>query len=186
MDRPIVAVQFNGLKEIEANLKFLREQFGVRTGGVLIRGLRVGAKLIRDEARSRVPWHIPSGWVPAPKGSIGRGKKKQEVEWSHLLRTNIIEHAIPTSSAFAGGRPTVVVRVRNSGYTRRNGKIVWNRPGTSPGWWWWLEFGTRHSPPRPFMRGAFEAKKQAAAAAAIAAMRKEIEELFKQHLKKAA
>lgn len=180
-----IEVRYEGLRQIEENLRFLREQFGVKTGGIIIRALRVGAKMIRDEARRRVP-KVPSGLSPFAKAFKGRRGKQRLVSWESLLRSNIIEHAIPVSSRLAGGKPTVLVRVRNHGYHRVNGRIVFNRPGSSPGWWWWLEFGTARMPARPFLRPAFEAVKGQAAQATIAAMRREIDEFFARNLKKAA
>ena len=183
-----IEVKYNGLKEIEGNLRFLREQFGVKTGGILIRGLRAGAKIIRDEARRRVPDHIPSGWVPMidftsnQKGS----RRRRFKSWSGLLRSSIIEHAIPTSSRIAGGQPTVLIRVRNAGYDRRSGRIVFKRPGSSPGWYWWLEFGTARSPARPFLRPAFESRKRDAVDAFAAHVRGEIEDQFRSHMRRAA
>lgn len=183
-----VTVKIHGLKEIEKNLRELREKFSVRTGGIVIRGLREGARVVRDEARRRVP-HVPSGFVPPIDFNVpqkGRGRKRRFLSWEALLRTNIIEHAIPTGSKLAGGKPTVIIRVRNHGYTRRNGKIYFNRPGSSPGWWWWLEFGTSKFPARPFLRPAFEAKKRAAVDAALTKMREEIDDFFVSTIKKAA
>jgi len=185
-----IEVKYQGLRVIEENLRILREQFGVRTGGIIIRALRVGAKIIRDEARRRVQ-HVPSGYAPFESALIwGRGKRQGRAarfkSWDALLRSSIVEHAIPVSSARAGGQPTVIVRVRSRGYSRRNGHIAFNRPGSSAGWWWWLEFGTAKTPARSFMRGAFESKKNEAMQAAIGQMRVEIDAFFKLHLKKAA
>lgn len=185
-------VRIDGLKDLERSLKVLREQFGVKTGGVLIRGLRAAAKLVRDEARRRVP-PVPSGYTPEyiKKGrrKNAKGKRATPARRRALLRSNIIEHAIPIRSALAGGQPTVLVRVRNRGYRRVNGRIRFNQPGSSPGWWWWLEFGTRNRAATPFMRPAFEAQKAAALETFRREVAKEIDELFakfSQGLRRAA
>lgn len=181
---PVTIREFKGMAELERSLKELRERFGTKTGGIIIRGLRKGAKLIRDEARRRVP-DVPSGYTPR---QLTRGKRGKQIMASPaarkaLLRTNIIEHAIPTGSRLAGGRPTVLVRVRNAGYTRTStGAIRFNRPGTTPGWWWWLEFGTTKHPATPFLRPAFEAQKVAAVEAAMASIREEIEAVWAKNL----
>jgi HK97 gp10 family phage protein len=181
--------RIDGLRELEANLKILREQFGVRTGGVIIRGLRAGAKLIRDEARRRVP-HIPSGYTPETlkKGrkKNAKGKKATPAARRALLRSNIIEHAIPVAAPLSEGRPTVLVRVRNRGYTRVNGKIRFKQPGSSPGWWWWIEFGTAKQPAQPFLRPAFEAQKVAALEAFKKTVASEIDALFAKNFRRAA
>lgn len=177
-----VIQRVEGLKELEASLKVLREQFGVKTGGVIIRGLRAGAKLIRDDAKRRVRG-VPSGYTPEyilkgrRKGA--KGRKATAAARAGLLRSNIVEHAIPASSRLAGGKPTVLVRVRNRGYTRTSsGSIRFNQPGSSPGWWWWMEFGTSKRPAQPFMRPAFEAQKVAAVEAMKKHVRAEIDKLF--------
>lgn len=178
--QPVIQ-RIDGLRELEANLKVLRERFGVKTGGIIIRGLRAGAKLIQQDAKRRVT-AVPSGFGPEFL-SKGRGKKTRQVKTtSHnlaaLLRSNIVEHAIPTSARLAMGKPTVLVRVRNRGYARVNGKIRFNRPGSTPGWWWWLEFGTSRTPAKPFLRPAFEAQKVAAVEAMRAHVKAEIERTF--------
>jgi HK97 gp10 family phage protein len=182
-------VRIEGLKELEANLKILREEFGVKTGGVIIRGLRAGAKLIRDDAKRRVR-RVPSSYASGPI-TRGRGKTRRSVAASSialagLLRSNIVEHAIPVKSRLAGGKPTVLVRVRNHGYTRVNGAIRFNRPGSSPGWWWWLEFGTSRHTAQPFLRPAFEAQKAASVEKMKDTIRAEIDKLFAKHTRRAA
>lgn len=168
-----------GLKELEANLKILREKFSVRTGGILIRGLRAGAKLMRDEAKRRVPVGTGLRFV----GRGGRRSKKPGAKEPRqvrggLIRAHIVEYAIPTSSARAGGRPTVLVRVSNRGYERLNGKLRFIRPGSSPGYWWLVEFGTSKNSAKPFMRPAFETKKQDATEVFRRHVRQEIESTF--------
>lgn len=182
----VVVQRIEGLQQLEAALKELREQFGVRTGGIIIRGMRKGMRLIRDEARRRAP-QVPSGFTPTTLRK-GRGKRARSIAATaggrrSLLSSSIVEHAIPSSSRLAGGRPTVIVRVRNSGYTRTSsGAIRFNRPGTTAGWWWWLEFGTSRRAAQPFIRPAFEAQKLAAIEAMKASVRAEIEEFWKQNM----
>jgi HK97 gp10 family phage protein len=182
-------VRIDGLKELEANLKILREQFGVRTGGVIIRGLRAGAKVIQADAKRRVP-HIPSGYTPEyiQKGrrKNAKGRKATPANRQALLRTNIVEFALPVGAALSEGRPTAIVMVRNKGYRRVNGKIRFNQPGSSPGWWWWVEFGTSKLPAKPFLRPAFESQKVAALEKFKKTVAAEIDTLFAKHFKRAA
>lgn len=177
-------VKVEGLQALEANLKRLREEFGVRTGGIIIRGLRAGARLIRDDARRRVG-HVPSGYTPRVLTSTSRrgggrvrSRSATEKRREALLRSRIVEYAIPTASKIAAGRPTVVVRVSNAGYDRQGGRLRFRNPGSSPGWWWWLEFGTSKRPAQPFLRPAFEAQKVAAVLALQQRVRAEIDALF--------
>lgn len=175
-----VVQRVQGLKELDNQLRILREHFGIRTGGIVIRGLRAGAKLIRDDAKRRVP-HVPSGYGPKMI-SRGRGRRRRAVaataaDLRQMIVSNIVEHAIPTDAPLAGGKPTVLVRVRNQGYTRTSsGALRFNNPGRSPGYWWLVEFGTSRRPAQPFMRPAFEAQKFAA----VDAMKKSIQQELKQ------
>lgn len=182
-----MAEQFRveGMAVLEKRLKILRERFDVRTGGVVIRGLRAGAKLIRNEARRRVTT-VPKGFAALyTKGSStvgGRKGKSKPRSLEAILRSNIVEHAIPTSARLARGQPTVLIRVRSSGYERVNGRIRFKRPGTSPGWWWWLEFGTSRTPARPFMRPAVDAQYKAAIETMRQTIAAEIEKLFQKYI----
>jgi HK97 gp10 family phage protein len=186
--------RIDGLRELEANLKILREQFGVRTGGVILRGLSAGARLIRDEAKRRVP-NIPAGYLSEfVTKEVRRGKNKGKKITKRntpafrkaLLRNNIIEHKIPVSAPLSEGRPTVLVRVRNAGYYRVNGRIRFRYPGSSPGWWWWIEFGTAKQPAQPFLRPAFEAQKVAALETFKKTVAAEIDALFAKNFRRAA
>jgi len=95
-----------------------------------------------------------------------------------LLRSRIVAYGIPHDSAVAGGRPTVVVRVSSKGYMRMGRGLRWIDPGSSPGWWWWVELGTSRTPARPFLRPALATQRGAAAQAAADVMRTEIEKAF--------
>lgn len=181
--------RLDGLRQLEGNLKVLREKFNVKTGGVIIRGMRAGARLIRDDARRRVG-RIPSGYTPEVLGAgrrrkdgttVRKGRKATAKNRQALLRSNIVEHAIPVSSRLAGGKPTVLIRVRNRGYSRVGGRLRFNQPGSSPGWWWWLEFGTSKQPAQPFMRPAVAARTGAALEEMKRTIAKEVEDTFAGH-----
>lgn len=131
--------QVLGLREFENTLR----QLGPDIARKAIRSaLMAAAKPIKEEARARAPTlSEPSKW----------------------RRPNAIKvHVI----AYMKTRDTVYIRVRNRGdpgRARAEGKRL-RRGQTSPDnpWYWWrVEFGTpAHGiPARPFMRGAFAAKK---------------------------
>jgi HK97 gp10 family phage protein len=181
-----VIVKVEGLQQLEAALKVAREQLGVKTGGVIIRGLRAGAKLIRADAKLRAPLGTTLRPVGKPRKRKDGSTGQQRFRRGGLLKANIVEHAIATGSRIAGGKPTVIVRVRNHGYTRRNGKIFINRPGSSPGYWWFVEFGTSRNPARPFLRPAFEAQKERAVTQMRDHVATELSRIFGKAFKKAA
>ena len=185
-------IQVTGLKELEAGLKKLREQLGVKTGGIIYRGLSAGAMIVVKDAKRRAPKRDPSGFIQARierqqaeqsgkklrgrrlKGELGRGLA--------MIRSNIIQRKIPSGAPLAGGKPTVLIGVRNAGFdrvTNRRGKSIirFRKPGSSPGYWWWVELGTSRMPARPFLRPALNSQ----AAAASEKMRDHIAQEIQRH-----
>lgn len=154
----VVDFRVHGLKEMDARIKALQREFGtasIPAGKWVMRALHDGARVIRDEAKSRAPVLRE----PDPRRFPGE------------LKGNIIEHASREQWN------TVYVRVRNRGYifapgsdTRKNAKSS-ARKG-NPNYWWLVEFGTSKMPARPFLRSAFEAKKAAALNAVHASLKK--------------
>lgn len=177
--------KLDGLADLDRDLKLTREALGIKTGGVLIRGLRAGAKLIHAEAKRLAPIGTRLREVQRRRRKGAPQGEPRQVRGG-LMRANIVYHPIPTNSRVAAGNPTVIVRVRNRGYTRANGRLRFNRPGSSPGYWWLVEFGTSRAPAHPFLRPAFEAKKQAAAEEFKRAVRAEISKIWGNHFKAAA
>jgi HK97 gp10 family phage protein len=190
-----------GLASLEGKLKRLREEYGVKTGGVIIRGLKAGAVLIRNDAKKRAPSSDPSGLTKARVnallgGNFQYGKRGKKLNKSRaalkaanqrgeilkkqlaLIRQNIVSYPVKADI------PTVVVRVRNRGWVRGansvraalSGKqsIRFKNPGVSPGYWWWIEFGTSRLKGKPYLRPAFIAKKKDAIEAMRDAIKKEI------------
>jgi len=173
-------IQMTGLKEFEANLKILRDQFQVRTGGLINRSLMAGARIIRDEAKAKAPIFDSERARRAFKSrrfnQAGRGlSQSQEVRVPRNLKSNIV-------ASYAKGMPlTVLVRVRTRTYIFEGGRgnfksnVVGN-----PNYWWLVEFGTSKMAARPFMRPAFEAKKSQALGAFTVEMRKQLTEQFRK------
>lgn len=192
----IVTVRIEGMDQIEANLKTLRETFSVKTGGVVNRGLMAGAMLIRDEARSLAPVLGGSGASERQKIQIAKLVKSFKSRAQHQagralsiqanqrirgnLKNNIIAHYVRSLPN------TVWVRVRTKTWIfaeRRNiAPKRWGSRGgadpsnmvDNPNYWWLVEFGAQGRPGIAFMRRAFEHKKGDAAIAAAEHMRKEI------------
>ncbi len=137
-------VHVRGLAELDRALR----ELPVRVAN---RGLRAsvyaGAKVIRDEARSR-----------APKAAQSLGPKQPPP--GTLRRSVIMKHIRELSG---GGRQTYYVLVRQGKKYRNQGK----RGNLSQDAWYWrfLEFGTRKMAARPFLRPALESRRREATAA---------------------
>ena len=199
----VIEVKIAGLQQFEANLKILREEFGVKTGGVINRGLMAGARVIRDEAKRLAPVlkqtdALRASFLARAKHPAGHALSKQtNRRISGSLRANIIAHYVRRTPL------TVWVRVRSKTYIfakKRGGRVRKYRSGWvaapggtdpsnlvgNPNYWWLVEFGTSRMRARPFLRPAFESKKYEALEAFKRQMRKEIDSLFKKNVKVAA
>ncbi len=135
-----------GLSQLSAALKELPLRIA---RNALRQSVAKGALVIRDEAKVRAP--VSNGPV-APDDPLP----------GTLRRAIVIKHDAQRSNAFS---QTYVVAVRQGKRYRRRGKKG-NRSQDAY-YWRWVEFGTVKMSARPFLRPAFEAKKQAALAAII-------------------
>ena len=183
-------IQMTGLKEFEANLKILRDQFRVRTGGLINRSLMAGARIIRDEAKAKAPvLRMDPAKVKFQQESRRRNLSGYALRpWQQVRIPGSIKHNIVAS--YVKGTPlTVLVRVRTRTYIFERGSNFKSNVVGNPNYWWLVEFGTSKMAARPFMRPAFEIKKRAALDAFTVEMRRQLVEQFKkfrQNLKLAA
>ena len=113
-------------------------------------GLRAGAREIQKEAQARAPV------------ATGRMRKNVYIKRIRELVTSLSE------GWFVGVRMGPK-RKKDKG----TGKVT--KDYSNDAWYWrFVEFGTRFAPARPFMRPAFEAKKEAAVAAIAARLKARI------------
>jgi len=137
----VETVRIEGLAQLDRALKELPQR-------IANRGLRAsvyaGAKVIRDEARSR-----------APKAAQSLGPKQPP---PGTLKRSVIMKQIPELSSLT--RQTFFVTVRHGKKYRNQGK----RGNLSQDAWYWrfLEFGTRKMVARPFLRPALESRRREA------------------------
>ena len=151
-------IRIRGLNEINTALRQLPGRMDKK---LLDRGLIEGAKLIRDDARARVPL------LQHPDPRRLRGT---------------IQKAIRAGRVRPEGRyrATVWVRVRPltrrqmARFKKKRGSGGQNNP-RDPYYWAWVEFGTSKMSARPFMRPAFESKKLEAVHTAVDTLRPLVE-----------
>lgn len=146
----IVEIRISGLREINRAMQELPRRMDRR---LLSKSLIAGGRLIRDEARDRVPLLQ----LPDPRRVRG------------ALRRAIHVGAVRPE----GHTASVWIRVRSltrrqiASFKKKRGKSAATNPN-DPFYWRFVEFGTSRMPARPFLRTAFEAKKVDAVNAAIA------------------
>jgi HK97 gp10 family phage protein len=189
----MINVTIKGMDQVEKNLKVLREALGVKTGGLINRGLMKGAQIIKAEARNNAPVFGGEANSRQAKKLIKSFRERIKHQagrplsmWANQripgnLKHNIVAHYVRKLPL------TVWIRVRTKSWIFaprysteskrwgvRGGADPSNLVG-NPNYWWLVEFGARGRPGVGFMRKAFESKKQEAAKIAVEAMNKEIE-----------
>lgn len=152
-------VRIEGLAELNRALRELPQR-------IANRGLRTavyaGAKVIRDEARHRAPKAAQSLGIKQPPAGT-------------LKRSVIMKHIRELSG---GGRQTFYVLVRQGKKYRNQGK----RGNLSQDAWYWrfVEFGTVKMSARPFLRPAFDMKKNDALTAIKTRLAERIEQAARE------
>lgn len=137
-----------GLEDLAKALREMPKD--VRQNG-LRAGLRAGAREIQKEAQGRAPV------------DTGRMRDNVYIKRIRELVTELSE------GWFVGVRMGPKRRK-----DKATGKVT--KDYSNDAWYWrFVEFGTRHIPARPFMRPAFEAKKEAAVEAIAAKLKQRIE-----------
>ena len=138
-------VRIEGVDDLLTAMKRLPPELISKKGGPCKLAMKAGATVIRDEAKARVAvGHQPGDDVH--------------------VRDNIIVSRDPRPRA-SGADVTerFVVRVKRKKQDPKLG------PGTKN--WGALEFGNEHQAARPFLRPAFEAKKEQALAVIVSKLR---------------
>lgn len=133
-------VNISGLRELQDALKELPERVA---RNALSQAVNAGARVIREEARRMAPVYT---------GPVSQGHPPPGTLKKAIIQKGIAE----LSSLFA---QTVFVAVRHGKKYRKVGKKEINRDAY---YWRFVEFGTANMSAHPFMRPAFEAKKQEA------------------------
>lgn len=140
--------RIEGLAELAKSLRAMPEDL---SKNALRAAVRAGAATIREEAKAKVP--------------VATGKLR-----SAIYLKQIREASSRLSQVFFVG-------VRSGPKRRRNKKTGAIEKDYSRDAWYWrfVEFGTRFMAARPFMRPAFERRKEAAVAAIAAKLKARID-----------
>lgn len=154
----LVNVRINGLREIQAAMAELPRRVDKK---VMDAGLLDGARIVRDDAKNRVPL------LKEPDARRRRGTLRRAIRAGRVR---------PTQYA-----ATVWVRIRQLSGRQRASFKAKNRGAkgadnpNDPFYWRFVEFGTSKMPAKPFLRPAFEARKTEAVNKAIATFRTRIQ-----------
>lgn len=136
---------------------------GGKTGGPLKEGLRKGANLIRDAAIANAP--RDTGFMAEQITTSRDGKP----------------HLVGATEHFWVGVKRGKKAYANTKRNRGRGRVgkTYNVDGNAY-YWRFLEFGTAKLRPRPFLRPAFEANKEAAVNAIVTGIDKAITRIAKK------
>jgi HK97 gp10 family phage protein len=126
-------IQVKGLTELVARLKALPTELASKNGGPLAKALYRAAVVIQNEARMRAP-----------------------VRTGNLKRNIVVRRDRNPVKDGATEEYHVTVRKLKKGRSKAH------PDDSTPFYWRFVEFGTQKMPAAPFMRPAFEAKKEEA------------------------
>ncbi len=140
-------IELQGLAELSAALKQLPRELSSRNGGPLRAALAQAAKVIRDQAQAM-----------APQDS---GLLKREIRMVRARDPGSVGANEQYLVGVRRGKRIKYADTRENRRKRRVGK-KYQDPGRAY-YWRFLEFGTERMAARPFLRPAFEAKKEEAA-----------------------
>jgi HK97 gp10 family phage protein len=153
-----VTMELTGFKELAAALRELPERVA-RNG--LRAAVNAGATVIKKEAIAK---------APKDTGALR----------DNLYQKQIREQSGDMKQTFYVGVRKGVAKYANTKANRRAGKAgtAYKNDGTTF-YWRFLEFGTSKMPAHPFMRPAFESRKEAA----VKAIGEKLDERIQKHAK---
>lgn len=172
---PVESFRIEGLKGVIDTLKSLPPELVSRRGGPIRTALRKAAKVIQDEAKLNVRNIVAEpnlGGVPTR--STGALEKSITIK-RRRPRAGV------NGEVFTVGISKVKGTYGDTKKNRRSGKVGNQYDQLPPTFYaWFLEFGTERMRAHPFMRPAFDAKKQEAVDTFVTETNKGIERVYKK------
>jgi HK97 gp10 family phage protein len=163
----MLEVEFKGLRQLEAAMRELPKRVDRK---ILNDGLLAGARLVRDEARALAPE------LQDPDPRWQRGALKRAIRATRIRPRDYAAEVI-VSVRKLSKRAVARVKARQA-KAKAAGKKVRVGGRHIPGdafYWPFVEFGTASMRARPFLRPAFEARKESAVQAAIKVFRERVQ-----------
>lgn len=149
-------VEFKGLSEISRAMRELPKRIDRK---ILDDGLLAGANIVRDQARALAPvlMHPDPRWRP---GALKRAIQSARLTASQTqYAAEVIVHVRKLSAQQIGAFKRRAAKRKRPANGRLN--------PDDPFYWFFVEFGAAGRPAQPFLRPAFESRKQQAVDAAI-------------------
>lgn len=159
----MVKINIRGLREIHRAMDELPRR---ANRSMLNEGLLEGARLVRDEARAKAPVLAD----PDPRRRPGTLRR--------AIRAGRVRPQ-PGTAATVWVRIRSLTRRQIARFKKKNGASGAENPN-DPFYWRFVEFGTSKMAARPFMRPAFEAKKEPAVRRAVEIFRDRVQAAIKK------
>lgn len=156
-------IEIKGLRELRAAMLALPAKLDRR---ILNAALMEGAKLIRDDARVRAPV-LKQADPRRRAGVLRQAVRAQAGRPDPGMTATVIVRVKPLTKS--------QVRKFKAGQRKKGQRVSGADNPADPFYWRFVEFGTSKKPAEPFLRPAFEAKKEAAAQAIVPALAAKIE-----------
>lgn len=170
----VEAVRIEGLEGVLKTLKQLPPEIVSRRGGPIRFALRKAAKVILDEAKNNVQKIIDTPNVDGRFVSTGVAKESLRIKRVRPLNGKKGEAAIVAvgSKKYAGRK--FVKRDKRKGRSAREKDLATNDV------LFMLEHGTERRQPMPWMRPAFDSKRQQALGVFVAEANKKITQIIRK------
>lgn len=156
-----IRIQVQGLREIQARMRELPKRIDKK---ILDGGLLAGARIVRDEAQARAP-ELKTQDPRWQRGALKRAIRAARIRPSEYSAEVVVSVRKLTARQVTRAKDRLAKRGQRLA-TKSGGRGFEAVPGDAF-YWFWVEFGRAGMPAQPFLRPAFEARKDKAVEEAI-------------------